>query len=93
MCGKHRAKRSMGYVIMLIFGLAAAGLFVHGMSLMNGAWMAGGLALFVLAIAAGASWTQTLKLTGLRKAAVELSGAGPAFRDSLPRPGVAMRTR
>ena len=92
-CGRHRAQRSMGFVILLVCGLAAAGVFVHGMSLMNGAWMAGGLALFVLAIAAGASWTQTLKLTGVRRASVELSGAGPAFRESLPRPGVALRTR
>ena len=92
LCARHRMMRTLGFLIMAVFGLASAPVFVHGMSLMNGPWMFGGLALFVVAILAGAKWTTTLKLSGVRRAGAELTGAGKAFRDSLPRPGVT-RTR
>jgi hypothetical protein len=72
--------------------LASVGVFVHGMSLMSGPWMLAGLALFIVAILAGAKGLSTLKRGGMRRASVELIGAGKAFRDSLPRPGVT-RTR
>jgi len=92
LCAKHRALRNMSYVVMVVFGLAAAGVFVHGMSLMNGPWMLAGLGLFIVAIVAGAKGLTTLKRGGMRRNSAELIGAGKAFRDSLPRPGMS-RTR
>ena len=93
LCPRHRTMRTLGLLAGWLLAPAGLAVFILGIARGQQATLWGGLAMLFVAMIAAAVGTKSLKLSAAGVGIAELSGASPAFLQSLPRGAPGRRGR